>query len=210
MSPTRNLRPEAETLKLALEAEAGLEESAQQGNPKQTGILCFFVFYWIYFCFVLSASGLSLLVCCLLSASWLLGFPSWFAVFLASTFSFLALKLFGFLASSPLLSGFVAFVGFRPKFSSWVHSEELSASGANCRTSFTPWGFRLVMQGLSVCGSVHFLSCSCRVSRGGSARQLLLQSSSLTSLPRLCELGLLFLVSISVKTFSGLQLVTSA
>ena len=82
MSPTRNLRPEAETLKLALEAEAGLEESAQQGNPKQTGILCFFVFYWIYFlfCFVgfwaflagllssfgVLASGLSFLVCCLL------------------------------------------------------------------------------------------------------------------------------------------------
>ena len=82
MSPTRNLRPEAETLKLALEAEAGLEESAQQGNPKQTGILCFFCFlldiflfcfvgFWAFLAGLLSsfgvlASGLSFLVCCLL------------------------------------------------------------------------------------------------------------------------------------------------
>ena len=50
------------------------------------------------------------------AVSWLLGFPSWFAVFLVQI-SFLTLKLLGFLASSPWLgfrassrwlSGFVA------------------------------------------------------------------------------------------------------
>ena len=71
----------------------------------------------MFLAFGFSASRLSSLVCCLLLAAWLLGFPSWFAVVLASNYSFLALKLLaswlprlGFPAS--WLLGFPALLGF--------------------------------------------------------------------------------------------------
>ena len=66
--------------------------STDTWNPTVLGMLLFFVGY--VFCvlaFGFSASGLSVLVCCLLLAS-CPGLPSWFAVFLASKFSFFGVK----------------------------------------------------------------------------------------------------------------------